>query len=120
MRYKVGNTTMRMLITKDLKRKSGVVTIKNQISKHQKETRLSRCSMLINRMKSNNNGNKVHIFFDEKLFTVASVLNRRNNRYISGDRSEPVDPAVNPRRHKGGGVMQRPMCFSRIAQKRAD
>lgn len=91
-RYKMGNTTMRTLISKDLKMKSRAVITKNRISQRQKETRLSRCKMLLNWMKSN--GNKVRIFSDEKLFTVDPVLNRRNSRYISGDRAEEVDPAI--------------------------
>ena len=50
--------------------------------------------MLISWMKSKSNGSKVRVFSDEKLFTVDPVLNRRNSRYISGDRAEEVDPAV--------------------------
>ena len=65
--YKMGNTTTRMLITKDLKMKSRAITTKNWISQRQKEMRLSRCKMLINWIKSKSNGNKVRIFSDEKL-----------------------------------------------------
>ena len=90
-RYKMGNPTMRMLITKDLKMKSRAVTTKNQISQRH---RLGPCKMLVSWIKSKSSDSKMRIFLDEKVFTVNPMLNRGNSRYNSGDRAEDVDSAV--------------------------
>jgi hypothetical protein len=66
---------------KDLGMKSRAVTKVQGLTALQREKRLKRCKILLNKMKRGDD--RVLIFSDEKIFTVDAVSNSRSLRYIA-------------------------------------
>ena len=92
--FEMPETSMRRLINDELCYKSRAIQTKNCSTLTQKDMRKKRCKVLLNWMKASKNSTKVRIFSDEKLLLIEPVLNRRNDRYISGERVEDVAVSI--------------------------
>lgn len=85
--------------------KNRAIVHQHFISEAQKVTRTERARNLLNWMKSN--GGLVHVFSDEKIFSIDAALNRRNDRYLASGsvQSVPTNIRVTQHRKKPASVM---------------
>lgn len=99
----VSEKTVRRVVKFDLKAKSRVRERRHLITERIRRLRVERCKKLVSALKK---GQPVIFFTDEKLFTVDSCPNRRNDRYISTDKaSEPENVRFSSRTKHPAKVM---------------
>jgi transposase len=103
--FRMADSTMRKVIKEDLGMRSRAVVARHFVSATQQVSRAERARSLLNWLKSH--GGLVHVFSDEKLFTIDAVLNRRNDRCIvSGPVSDiPSDIRVAQHRKHPASIM---------------
>ncbi len=88
---KVDKSAMSRIMRKDLGMKSRPVTKFQGLTAKQREKRLERCKVLLNKLK--NGKDKILVFSNEKKWTVDAVSNSRSTRYIA-KRPTDVPPSV--------------------------
>ena len=101
----VSEKTIRNIVKTDLKMSS----LKMQTCQHptdlQREKRLARAKILLNKLKAGTDTSKI-IFSDEKLFTVKAICNRQNNRVLAKSSADISDSMRSIfRRQKPSSVM---------------
>ena len=89
----VSPSTVQRIVKQDLKMKSRARVKVPLLTKTQREARIKRSKKLLNHLKHDAAGCTI-LFSDEKIFTVDSVSNWRNDRWIGGD------PADTPEEYK--------------------
>jgi Asp-tRNA(Asn)/Glu-tRNA(Gln) amidotransferase C subunit len=88
----VSEFTVRKIVKNVLKAKSRAKLKRHLLTEKTRQTREEHCRKILSFFK---NGNKLPILFsDEKIFTVDSVSNSRNDRFISTERIEDVPENV--------------------------
>lgn len=76
---------------KDLSLRSRVVPVKHLITNSCQKKRLERCHKILNILKHPMRGlDRIILFSDEKLFTVDSSTNRRNDRYLATSKRSDI------------------------------
>ena len=73
---------MRNIVKNDLSLLSLKMQTRHQLADLQKEKRLARAKILLNKFKDDSGTDEI-IFTDEKLFTVEAKFNRQNNRVLA-------------------------------------
>ena len=74
--------TMRNIVKNDLGLLSLKMQTRHQLTDLQKEKRLARAKILLNKFKDDTGTDDI-VFTDEKLFTVEAKFNRQNNRVLT-------------------------------------
>ncbi len=89
---------------------SAVMKVQGLMAKQRKNRK--KCKVLLNKLKKGNS--KIHVFSDEKIFTVDAICMSRTNRYIA---KKPKDvspamslPAILDQGELGHGPVQAPAC----------
>ncbi len=75
----------------DLSMKSRAVMKVQGLTAKQRKNRKEKCKVLLNKLKKGNS--KIHVFGDEKIFTVDAICMSRTNRYIA-KKPKDVSPAT--------------------------
>ncbi len=104
---KVDKSAMSRIVRKDLGMKLRAVTKVQGLTAKQREKRLERCKVLLNKLK--NGKDKILVFSDKKKWTVDAVSNSRSTRYIA-KRPTDVPPSVRfmgRTKHPASGMMLR-------------
>ena len=78
----VSDMMMRNIVKTDLKLSSLKMQTCQCLTDHQKEQRLDRAKILLNKLKVCTDTDEI-IFSDEKLFTVEAICNRQNDRVLA-------------------------------------
>ena len=96
----------------DLSMKLRAVMKVQGLTAKQRKNRKEKCKVLLNKLKKGNS--KIHVFSDEKIFTVDAICMSRTNRYIA---KKPKDvspamslPAILDQGELGHGPVQAPAC----------
>ena len=99
----VSENTVRQVVKLDLKAKSRVRERRHLVTERIRRLRVERCKKLVSALKK---GQPVIFFTGEKLFTVDSCPNRRNDRCSSADKdSEPENVRFSSRTKHPAKVM---------------
>ena len=77
----VSEKTIRNIVKTDLKMSSFKMQTHQHLTDLQKEKRLARAKILLNKLKAGMDTSKI-IFSDEKLFTVETICNQQNDRVL--------------------------------------
>lgn len=103
--FNMTRTSMNKLLKQDLHMMNRAIVRRHFMSERQKATRTTRAQKLLNWLKSH--GGLVHVFSDEKLFSIDAAVNRRNDRYLSVEDSNSVPTSVrlSQRRKNAASVM---------------
>ena len=101
----VSEKTIRNIVKIDLKMSSFKMQTRQHLTDLQKEKRLARAKILLNKLKAGTDTNEI-IFSDEKLFTVESIFNRQNDRVLAKSSADIPDSTRSVfRRQKPSSVM---------------
>ena len=101
----VSEKTIRNIVKIDLKMSSFKMQTRQHLTDLQKEKRLARAKILLNKLKAGTDTNEI-IFSDEKLFTVESIFNRQNDRVLAKSSADIPDSTRSVfRREKPSSVM---------------
>ena len=101
----VSEKTIRNIVKIDLKMSSFKMQTRQYLTDLQKEKRLARAKILLNKLKAGTDTDEI-IFSDEKLFTVESIFNRQNDRVLAKSSADIPDSTRSVfRRQKPSSVM---------------
>lgn len=101
----VSEKTIRNIVKIDLKMSSFKMRTRQYLTDLQKEKRLARAKILLNKLKAGTDTDEI-IFSDEKLFTVESIFNRQNDRVLAKSSADIPDSTRSVfRRQKPSSVM---------------
>ena len=101
----VSEKTIRNIVKIDLKMSSFKMQTRQYLTDLQKEKRLARAKILLNKLKAGTDTDEI-IFSDEKLFTVESSFNRQNDRVLAKSSADIPDLTRSVfRRQKPSSVM---------------
>ena len=101
----VSEKTIRNIVKIDLKMSSFKMQTRQYLTDLQKEKRLARAKILLNKLKAGTDTDEI-IFSDEKLFTVESSFNRQNDRVLAKSSADIPDSTRSVfRRQKPSSVM---------------
>jgi AraC-like DNA-binding protein len=101
----VSERTIRRIVKTDLKLSPLKMRTRQQLTDLQKEKRLARAKVLLNKMKACTDASEV-IFSDEKLFTVEVTFNSQNDRVLTKSSKDiPNSMRTAYRRQKPSSVM---------------
>ena len=102
---KIDKKTVRTIVKDDLKLSPLKMTNKHQLTALQKQKRLERAKILLNRMKNGTDGGEI-FFSDEKILSVEAQSNSQNDRILAKS-ADNISSSINSvyRRQKPASAM---------------